>query len=145
MLVFAPSEPPFTRMRPSGRFVVPGQNMSWPVFETSVSVAVSVAGSNSAVYVLPDPFQFVRLNDDHSSTLPFGNPAAATGTMGVGMTADHFAAPGLPTRRPCDSSSVGALRGVQAARVRDRNRGRRRAGRWCFMRVRSGPRVVSGD
>src|SRR5687767_4516845 len=99
MLVFAPFDPPFTRIRPSGRFVVPGQNMSCPVFETSVSVAVRVAGSNSEVYVLPEPFQLVRLNDDHSSTFPFGSPAAATGTIDVGITTDHFAAPGLPTRR----------------------------------------------
>ena len=49
MLVLALSLPPLVRMRPSGRFVVPVQNMSWPVLDTSVSVAVSVAGSKSVV------------------------------------------------------------------------------------------------
>ena len=48
-LVLLLDRPPLTRMRPSGRLLVPGQNMSWPVSETSLSVTPPVLGSNSAV------------------------------------------------------------------------------------------------
>jgi len=49
MLVLPLDRPPFTRMRPSGRLLVPGQNMSWPVSLTRRSVIVPVAVSYNTV------------------------------------------------------------------------------------------------
>jgi len=51
MLVSAALAPPLTRIRPSASVVMPGQNMSWPVLDTSRSVEVDVAGSKVAVWV----------------------------------------------------------------------------------------------
>src|SRR5262245_13872805 len=83
--------PPFTNTRPSASMAVPGQNMSCPVLVTSVSVAVSAIGSNSAVYVCvsESPPKANWLHDDQVTTLPFGSSAAATGTDGSVTGADH--------------------------------------------------------
>ena len=42
-----------TKLRPSARAEMPGQNMSWPVSVTMRCVTVLVAGSYVAVTVLP--------------------------------------------------------------------------------------------
>ena len=53
MLVFELLLPPLTSTRPSGRFAVPGQNMSSPVLVTRMLLEMPVAGSNTDVYVWP--------------------------------------------------------------------------------------------
>ena len=53
MLVLGLLLPPLTRMRPSGRFAVPGQNMSSPVLVTTIELELPLAGSYTDVNVWP--------------------------------------------------------------------------------------------
>ena len=55
MLVLGLLLPPLTRIRPSGRFAVPGQNMSSPVSVTRIELELPLAGSNTDVNVCPLP------------------------------------------------------------------------------------------
>src|SRR6267142_1276430 len=93
MLVFELLAPPVTKTLPSESMLIPGQNISCPVSETSRSVADDVAGSKKAVYVLPrstaGPVN--RSADDQTSTFPSGKLAAATGTRGKPITPLHCA------------------------------------------------------
>src|SRR3954451_18212153 len=94
MLVLGLLEPPLIKTRPSGRLVVPGQKKSAPVFVTTRSVAVSVAGSKIAVKVWPGllPISVSKLNvsnADHISSLPLGRLATPIGFTGKGMTLDQ--------------------------------------------------------
>ncbi|WP_056315443.1 hypothetical protein [Methylibium sp. Root1272] len=92
MLVVPALDPPLTNNRPSGKLVVPGQNILWLVSLINLSVAVFVAGSNSVEYVLPAVLvKSKRLSADHISTLPFGRFAAADGTKVSATGADHIA------------------------------------------------------
>src|SRR5690348_3254786 len=91
MLVLGLLLPPLTRMRPSNRLAVPGQNMSSPVFVTRTWVDVLFAGSKTPVYVwpVPDPMSPSYENwelADHISTLPFGRLAAAMGLTDTPIT-----------------------------------------------------------
>src|SRR6267142_6928580 len=92
MLVFELLAPPVTKTLPSESMLIPGQNISCPVSETSRSVADDVAGSKKAVYVLPrstaGPVN--RSADDQTSTFPSGKLAAATGTRGKLITPLHL-------------------------------------------------------
>src|SRR5688572_16320889 len=90
MLVVPAVRPPLTRMRPSGRLAVPGQNMSWLVSFTSRSVEVPVAGSKVIVYVRPVSLpKAKRSSADHSKIFPSGRFAADTGTIGRFITGDQ--------------------------------------------------------
>src|SRR3954447_7926005 len=85
MLVLGLLLPPLTRIRPSGRFAVPGQNMSSPVLVTKIELELPLAGSNTEVYVWPLPLPMSPWNvywsyADHITSFPLGRLATAMGS-----------------------------------------------------------------
>src|SRR5919205_2592605 len=72
-----------TMIRPSGSIEMPGQNMSWPVFDTSVWDTSPVVRSNMDVWVRPPPPAYMAgALADHVSSRLSGSSAAAAGTIG---------------------------------------------------------------
>src|SRR5689334_20857416 len=91
MLVCRLLFPPVTMMSPFGNTATPGQNMSCAVLLISRGLTWPVVRSKIAVCVCAAPREdHIVWFEDHTSSLLFGNSAAATGTSGNPIVGPHW-------------------------------------------------------